>query len=143
MGDVALKLPNQAQADIKYFPIPAVSTSKNDGHEITVKRGAEPLYSKDRLEVNKMFASESKRAILVIRGDLQATIGADVPFYKQSALGGQNNLRGFGVDPYIDQQLIACSPRAGTWTIPACWWSRFVPPCHQTILSFFPRPPTA
>jgi outer membrane protein assembly factor BamA len=73
------------------------------------KRGAEPLFSRYGLEVKKMFASESKRAILVVRGELQATLGSDVPFYEQSSLGGQNNLRGFGVDRYIDKQLIAFS----------------------------------
>jgi outer membrane protein assembly factor BamA len=72
-------------------------------------RGVDPLYSRYGIEVKKMFASESKRAILVIRGELQATIGSDVPFYEQSSLGGQNNLRGFGVDRYIDKQLIAFS----------------------------------
>jgi outer membrane protein assembly factor BamA len=71
--------------------------------------GADPMYSRYGLEIKKMFASESKRAILVIRGDLQATLGSDVPFYEQSSLGGQNNLRGFGVDRYIDKQLIAFS----------------------------------
>jgi outer membrane protein assembly factor BamA len=73
------------------------------------KSGAEPMYSRYGLEVKKMFASESKRAILVVRGELQATLGTDVPFYEQSSLGGQNNLRGFGVDRYIDKQLIALS----------------------------------
>ena len=73
------------------------------------KNSADPLYSRYGLEIKKMFASESKRAILVIRGDLQATLGSDVPFYEQSSLGGQNNLRGFGVDRYIDKQLIAFS----------------------------------
>jgi outer membrane translocation and assembly module TamA len=73
------------------------------------KNSADPLYSRYGLEVKKMFASESKRAILVIRGDLQATLGSDVPFYEPSSLGGQNNLRGFGVDRYIDKQLIAFS----------------------------------
>ena len=73
------------------------------------KNGANPLYSRYGVEVKKMFASESKRAILVVRGELQATLGTDVPFYEQSSLGGQNNLRGFGVDRYIDKQLIAFS----------------------------------
>ena len=73
------------------------------------KSGAQPLYSRYGIEVKKMFASESKRAILVIRADLQATIGTDVPFYEQSSLGGQNNLRGYGVDRFIDKQLIAFS----------------------------------
>jgi len=71
--------------------------------------GDHPLYSRYGLEIKKMFASESKRAILVVRGDLQATIGTDVPFYEQSSLGGQNSLRGFGVDRYIDKQMIAFS----------------------------------
>jgi outer membrane protein assembly factor BamA len=73
------------------------------------RRGAEPLYSRYELEIKKMFASESKRAILVVRSNLQATIGTDVPFYELSSLGGENNLRGFGVDRYIDKQLIALS----------------------------------
>lgn len=73
------------------------------------KNGVDPLYSRYGLEIKKMFASESKRAILVIRGDLQATLGSNVPFFEQSSLGGQNNLRGFGVDRYIDKQLIAFS----------------------------------
>lgn len=73
------------------------------------KNSVDPLYSRYGLEVKKMFASESKRAILVVRGELQATLGSDVPFYEQSSLGGQNNLRGFGVDRYIDKQLIAFS----------------------------------
>lgn len=73
------------------------------------KNAADPWYSRYGLEVKRMFASESKRAILVLRGELQATLGSDVPFYEQSSLGGQNNLRGFGVDRYIDKQLIAFS----------------------------------
>jgi outer membrane protein assembly factor BamA len=74
-----------------------------------VKNGEHPLYSRYGLDVKKMFASESKRAILVIHGELQATIGTDVPFFEQSSLGGQNSLRGFGVDRYIDKQMIAFS----------------------------------
>ena len=72
-------------------------------------QGAEQLYSRYGLEIKKLFASESKRAILVVRGDLQATIGTNVPFYELSSLGGQNNLRGYGVDRYIDKQLLALS----------------------------------
>lgn len=72
-------------------------------------RGADPIYSRYGLEVKKLFASESKRAILVVRGELQATLGSDVPFYEQSSLGGPDNLRGFGANRYIDKQLIAFS----------------------------------
>jgi hemolysin activation/secretion protein len=61
------------------------------------------------MEVKKLFPSESKRAILVLRADIQATIGTNVPFYEQSSLGGQNNLRGYGVDRYIDKNLVSAS----------------------------------
>ncbi len=74
-----------------------------------VKNGDHPVYSRYELEVKKLFPSESKRAILVVRADLQATIGSQVPFFEQSSLGGQNNLRGFGLDRYIDKHLIALS----------------------------------
>ena len=53
--------------------------------------------------------AESKRAILIVRADLQATIGDQVPFFEQSSLGGQNNLRGYGVDRFIDKNLVAAS----------------------------------
>jgi len=74
-----------------------------------VRNGDHPVYSRYEIEVKRLFPSESKRAVLVVRADLQATLGTDVPFYEQSSLGGQNNLRGFGQDRYIDKHLIAFS----------------------------------
>ena len=74
-----------------------------------IRNGDHPIYSRYELEIKKLFASESKRAILVVRADLQATIGTQVPFFEQSSLGGQNNLRGYGVDRFIDKHLIAAS----------------------------------
>lgn len=56
-----------------------------------------------------LLPSQTKRVILVLRGDLQTTFGDQVPFYERSSLGGQNNLRGYGVDRFIDKQLIAAS----------------------------------
>jgi outer membrane protein assembly factor BamA len=73
---------------------------RNDDH---------PVYSRYELEIKKMIPSESKRAILVVRADIQATLGDQVPFFEQSSLGGQNNLRGYGVDRFIDKHLIAAS----------------------------------
>ncbi len=55
----------------------------------------------------KLFPSRSKRAILVTRANLQTTFGEGVPFYERSSLGGQNNLRGYGEDRFIDKQLLA------------------------------------
>lgn len=74
-----------------------------------IRNGDHPVYSRYEVEVKKLFPSESKRAILVVRADLQATIGTQVPFFEQSSLGGQNNLRGFGVDRFIDKNLVSLS----------------------------------
>ena len=91
--------------------------SPTDGTAITayaevnqnVRNSSNPIFSRYELEVKKIFPSESKRAILVVRADLQATLGTQVPFFEQSSLGGQNNLRGYGVDRFIDKHLIAVS----------------------------------
>jgi outer membrane protein assembly factor BamA len=88
-----------------------------DGMQVTtyaelnqnLRNGDHPVFSRYEIEVKKLFPSESKRAILVVRADLQATLGSKVPFYEQSSLGGQNNLRGFGVDRFIDKHLVAIS----------------------------------
>jgi hemolysin activation/secretion protein len=74
-----------------------------------VRNSEHPVFSRYEIEVKKLFPSESKRAILVVRADLQATLGTEVPFFEQSSLGGPNNLRGFGQDRYIDKHLIAFS----------------------------------
>ncbi|MEO5956003.1 MAG: BamA/TamA family outer membrane protein [Nitrospiraceae bacterium] len=91
--------------------------SPTDGMAVTayaelnqnIRNGDHPVYSRYEVEVKKLFPSESKRAILVVRADLQATIGTQVPFFEQSSLGGQNNLRGFGGDRFIDKNLVSLS----------------------------------
>jgi len=70
------------------------------------RNGTNPLYTRYELEIKKLFPSESKRMILVVRGDIQTTFGFSVPFYERSSLGGQNNLRGYGVDRFIDDHMI-------------------------------------
>ena len=71
------------------------------------RNGDHPIYYRYGLEARKLIPSESKRVILVLRGELQTTFGQEVPFYERSSLGGQNNLRGYGVDRFIDDHLIA------------------------------------
>ena len=66
-----------------------------------------PLFYRYRLEVKKLIPSESKRVIIVLRGDFQATFGDEVPFYERSSLGGPGNLRGYGADRFIDKQLVS------------------------------------
>lgn len=70
------------------------------------RNGVNPVYSRTELEIKKLFPSESKKMILVVRGNLQTTHGFQVPFYERSSLGGQNNLRGYGVDRFIDDHLV-------------------------------------
>jgi len=91
--------------------------SPTDGTAVTayaelnqnIHNGDHPIYSRYELEIKKLLPSESKHAILIVRADLQATIGNQVPFFEQSSLGGQNNLRGYGVDRFIDKDLVALS----------------------------------
>lgn len=74
-----------------------------------LRNGDHPLYYRYGLELKKLFPSDSKRVILVVRGEFQTTFGGEVPFYERSSLGGQNNLRGYGVDRFIDNHLAALS----------------------------------
>jgi len=91
--------------------------SPTDGTQVTayaelnqnLRNGDNPVYYRYELEVKKLFPSQSKRLILVVRGDIQTTFGKQVPFYERSSLGGQNNLRGFGVDRFIDDHLVSLS----------------------------------
>jgi len=91
--------------------------SPTDGMAVTayaevnqnIRNGDHPVYSRYELEAKRLFPSDSKRAILIVRADLQATIGDQVPFFEQSSLGGHNNLRGYGVDRFIDKNLVAWS----------------------------------
>lgn len=70
------------------------------------RNGENPVYSRTELDIKKMFPSESKKMVLVVRGNLQTTHGFEVPFYERSSLGGQNNMRGYGVDRFIDDHLV-------------------------------------
>ena len=86
-----------------------------DGTQVTayaelnqnLRNGDNPVYYRYGIEAKKLIPSESKRTILVIRGDLQTTFGHQIPFYERSSLGGQNNLRGYGVDRFIDDHLVS------------------------------------
>ncbi len=70
------------------------------------RNGTNPVYTRTEIEIKKLFPSESKQMILVVRADLQTTHGFQVPFYERSSLGGENSLRGYGVDRFIDDHLI-------------------------------------
>ncbi|MGH7255214.1 MAG: BamA/TamA family outer membrane protein, partial [Nitrospirales bacterium] len=89
--------------------------SPTDGMRVTayaelnqnLRSGDHPVFYRYALDVVKLLPSESKRLILVLRGNLQTTFGKEVPFFERSSLGGQSNLRGYGVDRFIDDHLIS------------------------------------
>ena len=87
---------------------PTVGTQITSYYELNqnFRNGTNPLFTRFELDVKKLFPSESKRMILVVRGNLQATNGFEVPFYERSSLGGQNNMRGYGMDRFIDDHLV-------------------------------------
>ena len=87
---------------------PTVGTQITAYYELNqnFRNGTNPLFTRAEVDIKKLFPSESKRMVLVVRGDLQTTNGFQVPFYERSSLGGQNNLRGYGVDRFIDDHLI-------------------------------------
>ena len=88
--------------------------SPTDGAQVTayaelnqnLRNDDHPVFYRYEMEAKKLFPSDSKRMVLVVRGDIQLTFGEQVPFYEQSSLGGQNNLRGYGVDRFIDKHLV-------------------------------------
>ena len=65
------------------------------------------FYSRYGFDVRQYFPSPSKRYIFLIRGQLHLSFGDDIPFFEQSSLGGENNLRGYGRDRFIDKHMVA------------------------------------
>ena len=65
------------------------------------------LYFRYAFDVRRFFPSPSKRYIFLIRGRVQLSFGDGIPFFEQSSLGGENNLRGYGRDRFIDNHMVA------------------------------------
>jgi len=65
------------------------------------------LYFRYGVDARRFFPSPSKRYIFLIRMLLELSFGDGIPFYEQSSLGGENNLRGYGRDRYIDKHMVA------------------------------------
>jgi outer membrane protein assembly factor BamA len=65
------------------------------------------LYSRYGFDVRQLFPSPNKRYIFVARAMMQLSFGDGIPFFEQSSLGGENNLRGFGRDRFIDKHMVA------------------------------------
>ena len=65
------------------------------------------LYSRYGFDVRQLFPTRNKRYIFVARAMMQLSFGDGIPFFEQSSLGGENNLRGFGRDRFIDKHMVA------------------------------------
>ncbi|MCA9473610.1 MAG: outer membrane protein assembly factor [Nitrospirales bacterium] len=65
------------------------------------------VYFRYGVDVRALFPSPSKRLILAVRGNVQLSVGSGIPFYERSSLGGQDNLRGYGQDRFIDRHLVS------------------------------------
>ncbi len=64
-------------------------------------------YGRFGFDIRRLIPSSSKRFIFAGRAMVQVSIGDGIPFYEQSSLGGEENLRGYGRDRFIDKHMIA------------------------------------
>ncbi|MEX2492493.1 MAG: BamA/TamA family outer membrane protein [Nitrospirales bacterium] len=64
------------------------------------------LYFRYGVEARQFIPSPSKRYIFLIRGMVQLSFRDGIPFFEQSSLGGENNLRGYGRDRFIDKHMV-------------------------------------
>ncbi len=64
------------------------------------------LYFRSGFDLRQMIPSPSKRYIFVARAMLQLSFGNGIPFYELSSLGGEENLRGYGKDRFIDKHMV-------------------------------------
>lgn len=74
---------------------------------LNLRKSGLPVYFRYGLEYRQLFPSPTKRIIFVVRGLLQATFGEEIPFYELSSLGGENTLRGYGQDRFLDNHMVA------------------------------------
>ncbi|MCA9420534.1 MAG: BamA/TamA family outer membrane protein [Nitrospira sp.] len=69
-------------------------------------KGDDLLYFRSGLDIRHLIPSPSKRYIFVARAMVQLSFGDGIPFYEQSSLGGEDNLRGYGRDRFIDKHMV-------------------------------------
>jgi outer membrane protein assembly factor BamA len=67
------------------------------------------MYFRYGLDVRQIIPSPSKRYIFMARATVQLSFGEGIPFFEQSSLGGEDNLRGYGRDRFIDKHMISFS----------------------------------
>lgn len=71
--------------------------------------GGAANYRHYEVEAKGFIPVSNKRYINVFRLMYNQTIGDDVPFLEQSILGGENTLRGYGRNRFIDHSFLLCN----------------------------------
>ena len=66
-------------------------------------------YRHYEVEAKGYIPLDSARFISVFRMMYNQTLGDDVPFLEQSILGGENTLRGYGRNRFIDNSFLLCN----------------------------------
>lgn len=64
------------------------------------------FFSRYHLEVTQLISTGDRRFVHVVRGVVELTGGSEVPFFERSTLGGEETLRGFGRNRFIDDNLV-------------------------------------
>jgi hypothetical protein len=78
--------------------------------EPTIKDiGGEGNYRHYEVEAKGYIPLSNARYISVFRLMYNQTLGKDVPFLEQSILGGENTLRGYGRNRFIDNSFLLCN----------------------------------
>ncbi len=68
--------------------------------------GSDANYRHYEVEIKKYLPWPDDRFIAVIRGAYNQTLGEDVPFLERSILGGENTLRGYGRNRFVDSSYL-------------------------------------
>ncbi len=66
-------------------------------------------YRHYEVEAKGFIPLDNGKFISVFRAMYNQTLGADVPFLEQSILGGENTLRGYGRNRFIDSSFLLCN----------------------------------
>ncbi|WP_298271799.1 BamA/TamA family outer membrane protein [Geobacter sp.] len=71
--------------------------------------GSDAGYRHYEAETKGYFPLADARYISVVRLAYNQTLGSDVPFLERSILGGENTLRGYGRNRFIDSSYLLCN----------------------------------
>jgi outer membrane protein assembly factor BamA len=92
--------------DIDYTPSTGALVTLYTEIDRNFETGNDRYYTGSRLDARFYFSSSDGRFSTAVRGAFFITGGHQIPFYEQAMLGGQNTLRDFGKNRFIDDGLI-------------------------------------